>query len=145
MQLAVNVHIEGNKVISYTTHVADVDHDKQIVTKLGYWSVTTSKHINIAARHYGYEVVEKEQKVKAKRKASAQKGEEGNEGGALKLMGAFSMLQNMGDGDLKTKNERRARIVFATPGMIKPGDWDELPEEVKKKRLDKVEALALKV
>ena len=134
---------DSGLVISYTTHVADINHEKEIIIKLGYWSMTTSKHINMVGRHYDYEVVEEEPEVKAKRKETEQV-EENNAGGALKLMGAFSMLQNMGDGDLKTKNERRARIVFATPGMIKPENWDELSEKEKKSRLDQVEEIALK-
>ena len=44
-----NLHIEGNKVISYTTHVATIDYSKQTITILGYWSKTTSKHINYVA------------------------------------------------------------------------------------------------
>lgn len=46
-----NLHIEGNKVISYTTHVATIEGDKLLIH--GYWSRTTSKHINEVARVYG--------------------------------------------------------------------------------------------
>ena len=49
-QIASNLKLDGNKVISYTTHVATIEGDKLIV--LGYWSQTTSKHINKIARLY---------------------------------------------------------------------------------------------
>lgn len=44
-------------VYSYDTKVAEIDHLARTVIPLGYWSVTTSKHINYVAREYGYEVV----------------------------------------------------------------------------------------
>ena len=46
-----NLRIEGNKVISYTTHVATIDGGQLI--QLGYWSQTTQKHINYVAREMG--------------------------------------------------------------------------------------------
>jgi hypothetical protein len=45
-----NLRIDGNKVISYTTHVATIDGDKLI--QLGWWSMTTQKHINYVAKEY---------------------------------------------------------------------------------------------
>ena len=39
-----NLKIEGNKVISYTTHVATIKGDE--LRQLGYWSATTTRHIN---------------------------------------------------------------------------------------------------
>jgi hypothetical protein len=46
-----NLHIDGDRVISYTTHVATIDGKNLIV--LGYWSQTTSKHINYVAQELG--------------------------------------------------------------------------------------------
>lgn len=43
-----NLRIEGNKVISYVTHVATIEDGK--LHQLGYWSMTTQKHINYVAR-----------------------------------------------------------------------------------------------
>ena len=37
----------GNKIWSYTTHVATIKDDKLI--QLGSWSITTQKHINYVA------------------------------------------------------------------------------------------------
>tara|TARA_R110000772_G_scaffold167532_1_gene279233 strand:+ start:283 stop:465 length:183 start_codon:yes stop_codon:yes gene_type:complete len=42
-----NLKIEGNKVISYVTHVATIKGDE--LHQLGYWSMTTQKHINYVA------------------------------------------------------------------------------------------------
>ncbi len=52
-----NLRIEGNKVISYTTHVATIDGDKLI--QLGYWSMTTQKHINYVAKEKNLELIKK--------------------------------------------------------------------------------------
>ena len=43
-----NLRIDGNKVISYVTHVATIEQDK--LFQHGWWSVTTQKHINYVAR-----------------------------------------------------------------------------------------------
>lgn len=43
-----NLRIEGNKVISYITHVATISGNE--LHQLGWWSVTTQKHINYVAR-----------------------------------------------------------------------------------------------
>lgn len=53
-----NLHIEGNNVISYRTHVATIDEENGKLYIHGYWSVTTSKHINYVAQYYGLEKVE---------------------------------------------------------------------------------------
>jgi len=50
-----NLHIDGDKVISYITHVATINGDKLIV--LGYYSQTTSKHINYVAREKNLTIV----------------------------------------------------------------------------------------
>ena len=38
----------GNDIYSYSTNVARIEGDKLI--QLGWWSVTTQKHINFVAR-----------------------------------------------------------------------------------------------
>jgi hypothetical protein len=55
-----NLSITDTNVYSYHTKVADIDHVNKTVTPLGWWSVTTSKHINYVAGHFSYTV--KEQK-----------------------------------------------------------------------------------
>jgi hypothetical protein len=42
-----NLRKDGERIISYTTHVATIDGDN--LKQLGYWSVTTQKHINYVA------------------------------------------------------------------------------------------------
>ena len=49
-----NLRIEGNKVISYITHVATIKNNE--LHQLGYWSMTTQKHINYVANEYNYKV-----------------------------------------------------------------------------------------
>jgi hypothetical protein len=46
-----NLTINGNKVWSYTTHVATINGNK--LEQLGYWSQTTQKHINYVAKELG--------------------------------------------------------------------------------------------
>jgi hypothetical protein len=51
------VTIHGETFVkSYSTLVAKVDHLKQTVHQLGYWSMTTQKHINYAAKQLNYEL-----------------------------------------------------------------------------------------
>jgi len=52
-----NLMVDGDFVYSYYTKVAKIDHVKRQVTPLGWWSVTTSKHINYAAKEMGMSVV----------------------------------------------------------------------------------------
>jgi len=40
---------DGDYVKSYDTLVAKIDYEDETVTALGYWSQTTSKHINYVA------------------------------------------------------------------------------------------------
>ena len=42
-----NLRLVGNQVFSYTTHVATIEGDT--LRALGYWSKTTTKHINYVA------------------------------------------------------------------------------------------------
>ncbi len=50
-----NLHIKDNNVYSYNTNVATIVNGKLIV--LGWWSVTTSKHINYVARELDLDIV----------------------------------------------------------------------------------------
>jgi hypothetical protein len=57
-----NLRVVGINVYSYNTHVAEISHKDGIVYALGYWSSTTSKHINYVANELNYIV--KQYKVK---------------------------------------------------------------------------------
>jgi hypothetical protein len=50
-----NLCLVGNNVISYTTHVATIEGSTLRV--LGYWSKTTTKHINFVAAQLGLKKV----------------------------------------------------------------------------------------
>ena len=50
-----NLSIQGNKVWSYTTHVATIRGNE--LHQLGYWSMTTQKHINYVAKEFGLTLI----------------------------------------------------------------------------------------
>ena len=51
-----NLSTDDNHIYSYGTRVAKIDHFSKSIRPLSWWSVTTSKHINYAAKEYGYKV-----------------------------------------------------------------------------------------
>jgi hypothetical protein len=50
-----NLTIQGNNVWSYTTIVAKIDGNN--LHQLGWWSVTTQKHINYVASYLGLNLI----------------------------------------------------------------------------------------
>ena len=52
-----NLLVSDDFIFSYLTKVAKIDHINRIVKPLGWWSVTTSKHINYVAREYNYKLI----------------------------------------------------------------------------------------
>ena len=50
-----NLRQDQNKIISYTTHVATIEGDTLI--QLGWWSMTTQKHINFVARELNLNLI----------------------------------------------------------------------------------------
>jgi hypothetical protein len=58
-----NLRLESNKVYSYNTHVATIEGSQLI--QLGWWSVTTQKHINYVANELGLGLIKDENKVNA--------------------------------------------------------------------------------
>ena len=52
-----NLKTDYNYIYSYNTKVAKINHKKKIINCLGWWSVTTSKHINYVANELNYEVI----------------------------------------------------------------------------------------
>ena len=50
-----NLSIRGNQVWSYTTHVATIEGND--LMQLGWWSVTTQKHINYVANELNLELI----------------------------------------------------------------------------------------
>ena len=51
-----NLRATDDAVYSYNTRVAEINHRDRTITPLGWWSATTSKHINYVGSEYGYEV-----------------------------------------------------------------------------------------
>jgi hypothetical protein len=52
------INYEGaDYVMSYTTRVAKINYGTSELQQLGYWSVTTQKHINYAAKELGLTLI----------------------------------------------------------------------------------------
>ena len=45
-----NLMVMDGYVYSYRTRVAKINHNDNTLTQLGWWSVTTQKHINYASK-----------------------------------------------------------------------------------------------
>jgi len=52
-----NLKVVGNEVFSYNTKVAIIDNEAGELRQLGWWSVTTQKHINYVSRELGLKLV----------------------------------------------------------------------------------------
>jgi len=52
-----NLKVKGNKVYSYNTLVAEINSEVGELKQLGYWSITTQKHINYIGRELGLKIV----------------------------------------------------------------------------------------
>lgn len=121
-----NLHQEGDKIISYTTHVATIEGGKLFV--LGWWSVTTSKHVNYVANYYGLEKVESKIESKVDDEFD-------------NMIAQIAMLGNIFGSTQKESNDWKARMLKAgleNKGLIMPDDWNELSEDVKEERLNAV-------
>ena len=67
---------------------------------------------------------------------------EEKESSPVGFMKMFMMLQDMStpeNTNVKEAIKSKERIVFATPGIIKPNDWEALSDQEKINRLDKVQ------
>ena len=129
-----NLKVEGNKVFSYSTHVATIEGSKLI--QLGYWSVTTQKHINYVARELNLTLSKQDQKEKESDPIL-------NSIKAFLLMGD---LMNDKKGDTADAVKYKERIVFATmrskiPNWQPPSDWERLNDSDKLERLTKIQNL----
>lgn len=123
MKYKQSLRIDGNKVISYTTHVATISGNKLIVH--GWWSKTTSKHINHVADVYGLTKMEGD-KVEQEEKPND-------------MLRTVSMVAAMGEvfgNNSEEKNAWKKRFLSMHNGLSFPDDFDSLPEEEKQKRLD---------
>lgn len=54
-----NLKIQGDYVLSYGTIVAVINYEFKELEQLGYWSVTTQKHINYVAEELNLILIKK--------------------------------------------------------------------------------------
>lgn len=129
MKYKQNLRIEGSKVYSYNTHVATIDHGARKLLVHGWWSVTTSKHVNHVADTYGLELVKNEPYTTEPQK---------DDGGMLKAVSMVAAFGAVLCPDQKSKNDWQTRMLKAglgNRGLMMPENWDQLSEDEKEKRL----------
>lgn len=134
MKYKQNLRIEGNRVISYTTHVATIDHANRKLLVHGWWSATTSKHVNHVADTYGLELV-KDVPLDGINPRQAD-----GESGLLKSVAMVAAFGKILCPDQKSQNDWQARMLKAglgNRGLTMPDDWDNLNEDEKESRLTK--------
>ena len=145
-----NLKVEGDNVYSYNTHVATIQGGTLYV--LGYWSMSTSTHVNYVAREYGLEVVkgkppEEENKKDGRRgygkgfgRKKAEESKEHAGGSMNKTVAGIMMLGDIfGGGTKKGANDWKTRMLKAgleNRGLIMPEDWNTLTEKEKERRLN---------
>ena len=133
-----------NFVKSYDTLVAKIDRGNNKLYQLGYWSMTTQKHINYAAYELGLELIGEDDKENIETNKPKQE-----DSFALGFMGAFLQLGQL----TKFKNieeeiKYKEKIVFSTmkfeiPNWQKPNDWNDISNEEKLERLNKIQTVNL--
>lgn len=128
-----NLAINGNKILSYGTHVATINFAEKTITRHGFWSSTTSKHINYVGKYWNLIVLKETKKIEE---------EENNEIGILKCAGLFSLMNSLEAQTTEEQNETDTRI-FKAVGVSIPDDWDENSPEEKRKRLDAIRKISL--
>ena len=135
MRYKKNLHLAGYKVYSYGTHVATLKPSEGIIVVHGWWSVTTSKHINHVARDWGLKKVEG---PRDEEPIAEDKG--------LRWVAAVAAMGNLLCVTQEEKNDWKLRMLKAgleNRGLMVPEDWGSLSEEEKQRRLDGAIALML--
>jgi len=131
-----NLRVIGDKVFSYNTRVATIKNGLLLVH--GYWSMTTSKHVNYVADMLGLEkVMNTDATKRAKIESEREEVEESNS--SLKTIALVASLGDIFGKNQKESNDWKARMLKAGlegRGLIMPDDWDSLSEETKQARLD---------
>lgn len=134
MRYKQNLKVIGNKVYSYDTHVATIK-GRQLL-RLGWWSVTTSKHINHVANEFGLQVVDATDQDKEESKS-----EQGS--GMLKTASMVASFMGILASNPKEAAQGKARMLKTVPGIQMPEDFESLPVEEQNKRLDQAIAVGL--
>lgn len=130
MRYKQNLRIDGSRVYSYDTHVATIDHGARKLLVHGWWSVTTSKHVNHVADTYGLTLVKDAPRPDGEAKP--------DDGGMLKTVAMVAAFGAILCPDQKSKNDWQARMLKAglgNRGLTMPDNWDQLSEDEKEKRL----------
>ena len=131
MKYKTNLRIEGSKVYSYQTHVATIDYAGRRLLVHGWWSVTTSKHVNHVADTFRLVKVDAPRDTKPEAEAES--------GGMLKSVAMVAAFGNLLCNTEKDKNDWKLRMMKAglsNQGLSVPEDFDSLPEVEKSKRLN---------
>jgi hypothetical protein len=125
-----NLRISGNRVISYTTHVATMDREHGVLYVHGTWSKTTSRHINDVARMYNMTKIDRR----------LENMSEGDSGASIaKSASLVAKLGNILCESTESRNAWKKRMLKAGIPMLNfPEDWDSLSETEKERRLNAV-------
>lgn len=117
-----NLRIDGNKIFSYNTHVATIDG--HMLIRHGWYSVTTSKHVNYVARELGLTLTDMPK----------------DEPEPEQSFKSVAMVAAMGEilcNSPKEVNDWKKRMLIAgVPGISFPDDFDNLPEEERARRIN---------
>lgn len=131
MKYKQNLRIDGNKVFSYSTHVATIDSANRRLLVHGWWSVTTSKHINHVADTYRLSKVMTHSEDKDSQSSDSS--------GLLRSVAMVAKLGELLCPTQKEQNDWKVRMMKAgleNRGLNMPENWDQLTEAEKTKRLD---------
>ncbi len=122
---------------SYTTPVA-LEIDGQLKVSENQWSVTTARHLKW--------IDGGNKKARLKREEFnqllKQHKPEPNFLKTVSMVSAMFGLMSKGQ-DQKKTNDQKKRFFDKVQGINFPEDWNNLPEEEKSKRLEKVESVGL--
>jgi hypothetical protein len=139
------VRTEGDKIIlrSYSTDVAYIKEGRPVVSRS--YSKTTSSHVKEFLLQQGFKADNMTQILKdyaptdqdkAEAKEEAPEDETGL-GGMMKCLSMISAVGRITTKDIKEQNEWDLRMVKASGLPLDfPADFDSLPEEEKRRRLD---------
>lgn len=137
-----SITFDGNKVISYQTHVATIEGNNLLI--YGWYSATTSKHLNQLATAKGLNKVELKKSDNPTVKEQAERDAKEAES-MMKTVGNFALMASFFSDNKADANKTKARILKAgLPGLSMPEDFDQLPEDEKERRLNGVIDIARK-
>jgi hypothetical protein len=127
-----SITFDGNKVISYSTHVADIKGNDLVI--YGKYSPTTSKHLKQLAAHRGLDIVQLQQSDRP-----AKTEQETASDNPFKAVAFVAAIGDVMEDTIEGRNAWKKRMVLAgVAGISFPEDWDSLDEKVKEKRLDSI-------